>query len=280
VAFAPLALGGAIADSALTRGPSDECPCLQSKVTIDVSSVERIILHPEEILADPDGFWRSDRAYQLVDGWHSANNQPLDKNAWGGKIEVFCGLTQEEREIHPQLVAARQVAGLDSSFGARAVAYLCDFLPPEADLTTTIYFTTEIMASGFQREGDIVVHIANHEMQNLLVHEVFHRGYTSVYRQSGNPQPETDPVRLMYLSLQNEGLATYVAYLGLSLFPNFPVNDYELFADPEESERLRRDLNQLLREARSIPVDELRPRSWETGVRQRSYYVVNDRGDG
>jgi hypothetical protein len=269
VVLAPAAGADTSGDS-----PDHTCRCLRSQIAFDVTSVEKIYLQPEIILEDPDQFWQEDEAYRLVKQWHDNTRQPLDLDRWRERIRKIAELSPEERESHPQLRAVRSLAGIEASFAARVIPYLCEYLPPEADLTTTIYFTTEIMASGFQQSGNIVVHILNAEMQNLFLHEIFHRGYASMYKRSGNPQPETDLIRLMYLSTHNEGLATYIAYLGQSEFPNFPENDYALLDDPHEVDRLRTALNELLSAAPGLDPDDLRKRSWELGVRQRAYYVV------
>lgn len=137
------------------------------------------------------------------------------------------------------------------------------------------------MAAGFQESGDIVIHILNHELQNMFVHEVFHRGFVSVYRLSGNPDPETDPIRRMYLALQNEGLATYVAYEARTEFPqvgevgrSLVAGDYDLLESAEEVDRLVRELGELLSGAPDMAAEELQQKSWEIGVNARAYYVV------
>jgi len=276
-----IASAQSVQDAFVQSDDTVDCPCLRSTVRFDVSSVEKIILQPEKILEDPGRFWQQDEAYQLVRKWHDRTNQPLDLDGWRQGIEAIRDLTLLEREIHPQLVAARGLADVGPSFASRAVPYLCEFLPPEADLSTRIYFTTDIMAAGFQESGHIVIHILNHELLNLFVHELFHRGYATTYRRSGNPQPETDPIRLMYLALQNEGLATYVAYRGMTEFPeigqvgrSLVAGDYDMLSKPGEVARLHAGLGQLFGEAGQLNPDELRTRSWQVGVRERAYYVV------
>ncbi len=281
--LAPIEIGlaaQAAGDPARLDGAT-ECACLRSVVQFDVSSVEKILLRPEEILEDPDRFWKEDEAYELVARWHARTEQPLDLEAWQKQIEAIRDLPLAERENHPQLIAARGLAAIEDTFVAGAVPHVCAFLPPEADLSTTIYFTTEIMAAGFQESGDIVIHILNHELQNMFVHEVFHRGFVSVYRLSGNPNPETDPIRRMYLALQNEGIATYVAYEARAVFPqigevgrSLVAGDYDMLESAEEVDRLFNELVGLLSEAPDMAVEELQQRSWEVGVRRRAYYVV------
>jgi uncharacterized damage-inducible protein DinB len=281
--LAPIEMGLAAQTASDPARPDDavECACLRSVVRFDVSSVEKILLQPGEILEAPDRFWQEDGAYRLVSKWHTRIGQPPDLEAWKKRIEAIRDLPLAERERHSQLIAARDLAAIEHEFAAGAVPHVCAFLPPEADLSTTIYFTTEIMAAGFQESGDIVIHILNHELQNMFVHEVFHRGFVSVYRLSGNPDPETDPIRRMYLALQNEGLATYVAYEARTEFPqvgevgrSLVAGDYDLLESAEEVDRLLRELGELLSGAPDMAAEELQQKSWEIGVNARAYYVV------
>jgi hypothetical protein len=281
--LAPIKIGlaGQTAGDAARPDDETECACLRSVVQFDISSVEKILLQPEGILKAPDRFWQEDEAYRLVRKWHTRTDQPLDLEAWQRKIEAVRDLPLAEREGHPQLAAARGLAAIESAFVAGAVPHVCAFLPPEADVSTTIYFTTEIMAAGFQESGDIVIHILNHELQNMFVHEVFHRGFVSIYRLSGNPNPETDPIRRMYLALQNEGIATYVAYEARSEFPqigevgrSLVAGDYDMLENAEEVDRLLRELSGLLREVPDMAAEELQQESWQVGVNGRAYYVV------
>lgn len=262
-------------------GASLPCPCLESTLAFDVSSAEHIILRPEIILEDPERFWREDEAYQLVGLWHEATHQPPDMDKWRESIERLAKLSPSERESHSQLEAVRNAAADEQSFIEQAVPFLCEWLPPDADLSTTLYFTTEMMSAGFQQRGNVVIHALNADLTNLFVHEVFHRGYTYIYRKYVSSEMETDPRRLMYLSLQNEGMATYVAYRAREIFPHVGevgrsliATDYDLFEKPDEVARLLDELCTLHQEAGGLTADELRTRSWTIGIQGRANYVV------
>lgn len=269
-----------VEDSGKSTGKAD-CPCLQSKVRFDVSSVEKIILYPEKILADPDKFWKEDDAYQYLQQWHDRINQPPDLEKWRHGIEKLRDLSQSKREKHPQLIAARNLDAIEESFVVRVVPYLCGFLPPEADLSTTIYFTTEMISAGFEASGNIVIHILNHEVHNLFVHELLHRGVASMQQLSDNPLRSLGIFERMYWNLYNEGYATYVGYAGREEFPHIGkvgyslvAGDYKMLDEPEEIERLHAGLCKMFREAGTMDTDSLQNLSWEFGVNQRAYYVV------
>lgn len=260
----------------------NDCPCARSVVHLDVSSVERLILEPETVLADIERFWREDSAYRLVSKWHTRNDQPRNIENWERRIRAIADLSPDERIEHPQLEAARGLSRIEQSFVSRAIPYLCTFLPPEADLSTTFYFAAEIMPSGIQIDDDVVIHILNHKLQNLFVHELYHRGQTSLIDTLAEArQRESNPVFALYRTLQFEGVATYVGYMAQERFPqigkrgrSLVADDYHMLGDPDEVARLRAELNQLLREAPRMEADSLHQRQWELGVRQRAFYVV------
>jgi uncharacterized damage-inducible protein DinB len=259
-----------------------DCPCTRSAVRVDVSSVEKLLLEPEAVLADIERFWREDSAYRLVSKWHARNDQPRNIEDWQRRIRAIADLSADERQEHPQLEAARGLSRIEQSFASRAIPYLCTFLPPEADLSTTFYFAAEIMPSGIQIDNDIVIHILNHRLQNLFVHELYHRGQTSLIDTlAAARQRESDPVFVLYRALQFEGVATYVGYMAQERFPqigkrgqSLVAGDYHMLDDPDEVMRLRAELNQLLREAPRLEPDTLHQRQWELGVQQRAFYVV------
>ncbi|UCD94571.1 MAG: hypothetical protein JSU69_00530 [Candidatus Zixiibacteriota bacterium] len=261
--------------------PGGSCPCLESSVRFDISSMEKVYLHPEKILADPEKFWQDDDAYRLTQIWHKEVYLELDKENWIKEIEKISGLSQSERENHPEYRAAKNLAKIEKQFVSKAVSHLCEFLPDEADLSTTLLFTTKIMAAGFQREGNIVINILNHDVLNMFVHEIYHVGFAHIYKKYVTEELETDPLKLMHLQTQIEGMATYAGYKGLDEFPEIGnkektlvARDYELFSNPDEIKRLRAALVQLYREAADLEPDEIRSRSWELGNNQRAYYVV------
>ena len=55
--------------------------CLTSKFKFDNSSIEKIVMHPEDILEEPNKFWDNDSAYQLVKLWHKRVSFPIEETA-------------------------------------------------------------------------------------------------------------------------------------------------------------------------------------------------------
>jgi len=286
IVLAVVLMAGWLSAQTAERGPvlyadTADCQCLRSKVRFDVSSVEKIILQPEKILEDPEKFWQEDAAYRHVRMWHDQIEQPPDLQKWRDRIQKLAEVPPSERETHPQLATARNLAGMEGVFLDKAVPYLCGFLPPEADLSTTIYFTTEMLSAGFAGGGNIVIHILNGDVHNLFVHELLHRGHASIQSASDPPLRERPMMERMRFTLLSEGMATYIGYAGRDQFPQvgkvgsaLVAGDYAVLDQPEEIVRLRTGLNELFQAAPSMDPDSLRVKSFEFGVNQRAYYVV------
>jgi hypothetical protein len=125
--------------------------CLQSVIRFDDSSLEMLVLHPEAVLAHPDAFWTSDSAYRRVKQWHQNISLPVPMEQWNKWMLALKDIPVDDRAKNPQLVAAQTTIRNEKEFNERAIPYICSFLPKDCPkLTMTIYFTTAIMASGFQ----------------------------------------------------------------------------------------------------------------------------------
>jgi hypothetical protein len=261
------------------RKEKSNCPCLNSKIRFDDSSLEMLVLHPEEVLTNPDAFWANDSAYKMVKQWHKNISFPVPVDQWNKWMQDLKNVPVNERTKNTQLVAAQTTMKKEKEFNEKAIPYICSFLPmdcPELDIT--IYFTTAIMASGFQMGNSIVIYCANADKDNMFIHEMFHQGYDKCKQKnvSGNHQ---DSVNFdIYGSLQNEGMATYAGYKALSEFPHIRIDmlkdDYKMFENIEDVKSLLHSLNNLLKKAFTLTEKELRDSLWQLGSMDRAYYVV------
>jgi hypothetical protein len=256
-----------------------KCSSSQSIIRFDDSSIEKIILHPEDVLANPDAFWASDSAYQLVKLWHQRVSFPIPMEQWKGWMQSFKNLPVEDREKNSQLIAARTTLKNGKEFNEKAIPYICSFLPKDfPDICTTIYFTTAIMASGFQSGNSIVIYGANADKDNLLIHELFHQGFDKCKPKRIESSSQDSVIFQIYNDLQNEGMATYVGYKGLKEFPHCRTDllkdDYKLFENPEEINALLNKMNELFKKSFTLKEKELKDTLWQIGSIDRAYYVV------
>jgi tetratricopeptide (TPR) repeat protein len=258
-------------------------PCLGSAVVVDTTSLDAIVNHPDRVLADPEGFWAGDAAYVLVKRWHTAlAHVEIPWDEWRAKVERFAAMTDEERAADPSVELASEVAAARDSWSSRSVPLICSFLPDtRAPLDTTIYLSAALKPYAFMTQGKIVVDATSPRFQDnldtildLITHEVFHIGYG--WRRHARRELELENPTLYHMldSLQNEGMATYLGWQALEVFPEAVQEDYSMLDDPSEVRRLTTALNDLFATASAMAPDDLRSASWEVGVTGRAYYVV------
>jgi hypothetical protein len=257
----------------------NQCLCLQSKIQFNISSIEKIVLHPEEILADPDAFWSSDSAYRLVKQWHKDISFPIPVDQWNKWMQDLKAIPDNERAKNLQLIASQSTIRKEKEFNERAIPYICSFLPKDCPkITTTFYFTTAIMASGFQMGNSIVIYGANADKDNLFIHELFHRGFDQYSHIRSYSSHQDSLISQIYNDLQNEGMATYVGYKALKEFPHCRTDmlkdDYKMFENIEDVKSLLNTMNYLLKKAFILSEKELKGSIWQVGSTDRAYYVV------
>lgn len=256
-----------------------KCPCLQSVIRFDDSSLETLILHPEIVLAHPDSFWISDSAYRRVKQWHQNILFPVPMEQWNKWMQTLKNTSINDRAKNPQLVAAQTSIRKEKEFNEKAIPYVCSFLPKDCpEITTTIYFTTAIMASGFQMGNSIIIYGANADKDNLFIHELFHRGFDQYKQKRLCSDHQDSVISQIYGDLQNEGMATYVGYKGLKEFPHCRTDmlkdDYKMFEDIKDVKLLLHSMNNILNKAFTLTEKELKDSLWRVGSTDRADYVV------
>jgi hypothetical protein len=261
------------------RDEQSTCPCLQSEIRFDDSSLEMLVLHPDSVLANADAFWAGDSAYKLVKQWHTNVSLPLPTEQWNKWMHALEDVPAIDRLTNPQLVAARSTIRKGKEFSKRAIPYLCTFLPENCPkITTTIYFTTAIMASGFQMGHSIVIYGANADKDNMFIHELFHQGFDHYRQNRPCANRQDSAIANIYASLQNEGMATYVGYKALKEFPHCRTDllkdDYKMFKNTEDVKSLLNAMNNLLKNSSTLTEKSLKDSLWQVGSVDRAFYVV------
>jgi hypothetical protein len=255
--------------------------CSTSSVTFDASSIETIILHPEQILQDVDAFWEGDRAYWLVSRWLDDVRYQRPMFSWLPLIEDRAKVPAADRTESDLLGVTRDLMAREKAFLAGAIPHICSFIPDGAvGIDTKVYFTTMIPQNAFQKHYNVVVNVSHPDwkkdpstIMNTLVHELFHVVFYRYEPLMTETQFDDSEKYDVLLNLMNEGMATYVAYATLPAYPAM-IADYALLDDPHEVRRLMSELNTLLSSVDSLPADEFRMRMWTVGVQQRALYIA------
>jgi hypothetical protein len=261
---------------------TDSPPCVSSHIAFDVSSIEHMFLRPEDVLANVDRFWEEDGAYRRAKAWHELNNIPIPLDEWRENLTRLVSTPAAERSNHAVFALGKALADSHADFMKQALPLICSYLPDtNVKLDTTVYFTAYTTARSFAVNDNIVINIMEpywhgdrEHLLNAITHEVFHIGYGRSTASQTRSRQGDDRFYPLHRQLQNEGMATYVAYKAVALYPAAGDKDYPLLTNPADVIELRRKLNALFGQAASLPADELQKRSWDVGVMQRAYYIV------
>ena len=300
------------ADAGEPPGISNVLGCLQSRVTFDGSAVRMICLTPESVLEDMDAFWDRNDTFRLVRLWHRYREIPCSKEVWRTRVNKFTGIPPGERNQQPTIALCEKLLRRRDEFHRLAIPHICSFLPHgEVEFRTTVHFALGTDFSGFAADNFIVISISDpywasndSAILNAAVHEVFHIGYGL----RSHLRTER-PLKNRFLgdilqTLQNEGIATYVAYRARSMFPAPSEADFLKLENEADVLASLQRLGALFRrverrqnaggehppsrdgpawmpewlarflglEARMTPA-ESRRELWRIGVEQRAYYV-------
>ncbi len=254
--------------------------CKKSKIVFDTTTLEKIVEDPQWILENEELFWKEYRPQKLVRKWAKHVNYEINYSEWREKIQAWENLSQTEHDQHDLLKIAERILSAKDEFLEMALPHDCAFLPAGVDLSVTVQFTAFIPPFAFAME-DLVIDVASYywkgnpeHVLNLLVHEIFHVGY-SFYRTLQNEKGTIDDTLYQILdNIVNEGICTYVGYRALPIFPVEDEHDYRMLEKEEEVDRLIAETNTVLSEFGKISTDKLRKLSWDKGVIGRAYYVT------
>jgi len=243
-------------------------------------SFRALILEPQRVLESPEAFWDSDTAYRVLSYWHEASGTPIPHDAWRAALEQYASSPPGQRQA--LLAVVEGIEAEQQTFQRRARGHIASYLPPGAldRARPEIHLTTFAVPNAINLHDFLVINVHHPDfggdprrILHTLIHELFHSGY-------GACQPaRTEPglagtVYSLLETLQNEGMATYVAWRASDLYADPENRDYRMLEDPDEVRRLRGEINSLLAAGSKLDSAELRQRSWDRGVQRRAYYVV------
>lgn len=284
MALLPLVLPGV----ARTSGSSDN-PEGAWNIYFDTQSIEHILLKPETILVNPELFWKTDRAYQLADNWH--RNTKIDKNTkdyynkWLSFLKEQATLPIEERKKGSAFTYLDSLTPFIKKYNTLSIAHIRKFLPENnISFDAGIFITTKTFPYAFMTSGNIVIDVLSPKFNmdsnfifNLLTHEAFHLGYGyNRYLRNETPLEDEFIYNTQLDSLQNEGMAVYMAYKAQDFFPCPKEQDYVFLEDPAEVAKRLQWINEILKDAdeKTLSKEKIREKSWDRGVTQRAYYVA------
>jgi len=258
--------------------------CQDSKIRFDDSSIKRIFTDPEGVLEDVYDFWEKEVPYKTTMEWSDATRVPIDYEGFRAKLEELKIQSPEDRRRNEAYRLSERIIESAPTFRARALPHVCSYLPEGARVDSVVRTACFIPPWAYCARGSVIINTSHRHWENdagmvlnIVVHELFHMGFGRYIEPVDFSKMETreQTADLITMSLQNEGMATYVAYRARSIFPSSTVDpDYTMLENRADILRLGEKINRLLELSRTESFEEIRDTIWQEGVMTRAYYVV------
>jgi len=174
---------------------------------------------------------------------------------------------QRERNSIARLIASY----LGSNKTIDAYVYFVAFTTPYAFCVEENKIGIDITGDEWGFDTDCIL--------NMTIHEIYHVGYransSDLNSLEGDPTDEKSFIRFCYAYLQSEGMATYVGYKALNLYPSdYRHDDYRLLEDSTRVLKAIGQIGKLLRDAGTNPIDSMNQKAWDVGVTDRAFYIA------
>ena len=258
--------------------------CQDSEIRFDDSSIKRIFTDPEGVLEDISGFWENEIPYKATMEWSDATRVPIDYEGFRARLEELKDQSPEDRRRHEAYRLSERIMESAPTFTARALPHVCSYLPEGARVDSVVRTACFIPPWGYCARVSVIINTSHRHWEddagmvlNIIVHELFHVGFGHYIEPINYSKMKTreQTIDLITRGLQNEGMATYVAYRARNIFTSLTVDpDYTMLENRADILRLGKKINHLLELGRSEPFGEIRDTIWQEGVRSRAYYVV------
>ncbi|HSG44699.1 MAG TPA: DUF5700 domain-containing putative Zn-dependent protease [Anaerolineales bacterium] len=223
------------ASSGISYDPADEDYCASYEITIDITQVDAIYLHPETILADPEAFLSSDPTSIRLANLRNLYNEPLNMKQWVRQIERIADLPMDKREQERSFRYSNEVLAGKETFCRIVIPHVLSYLPEEVEIGATYYIAAlDPLEVGFTDRGGIVTAVSHPvyryaerlfgqgtpAIYNNMTHELFHHGYLDSPLWQTEDPVENGAMRELIRNLQNEGMAVNAGYQIREAYPS------------------------------------------------------------
>jgi len=221
-------------------------PCLASSVEFNNTSINKIFFEPDEVLEDPRSFWKREIPYNRTIRWAEWSLVDIDYLKFEKIVRVLSKWPEKKRRGHKFLK-----------------------------------FSDRLIGDG---DGNIIIDVSSKKWKqdtgwvlNLIIHEIYHLGY--VRHNPGislkKAMDDEDFMENILWQVQNEGMATWVAYKGRNIFPIYETErDYEMLESDKDIDRLFGEVNSLIRTVKKNQSQKTQKLVWKVGVKSRGFYIV------
>jgi hypothetical protein len=257
------------------------------KIFFDDSAARYVLENPEKALnIERDSIWKSFEGYRITLVWHEKSSVPVTWKVWERGLNKF--LYQDTSLIKKSLTLADSLKSKVNREQNTIVQHISSYSYEKTKINAFIYFVAFTIPYAFCVDTNkIGIDITGSEWNfdtdcilNTVIHEIYHIAYKlnspDYFKYIANdPIDRESFVRFNYAYLQSEGMATFVAYKALNLFPSdYRHPDYELLENDSTVKIAIHQINLLSEMAMTMPLDTLLQECWKMGVEQRAYYIA------
>ena len=257
------------------------------KIFFDDSAARYVLENPEKALnKERDSIWKSFEGYRITLVWHEKSSVPVTWKVWERGLNKF--LYQDTSMIKKSLTLADSLKFKVNREQNKIAQHISSYLSEETKFDVFIYFVAFTYPYAFcVDKNKIGIDITGDEWNfdtdcilNTTIHEIYHVGFklnSPDYDKyiAIDPTSQETFIRFNYACLQSEGMATFVAYKALNLFPSdYRHPDYELLENDSTVKKAIHQINLLSEMAETMPLDSLLQECWKMGVEQRAYYIA------
>jgi hypothetical protein len=262
---------------------------------INDSAARYVLADLPRAFTEKDSIWKRFRGYQILTEWHKRNAVPVSDRIKAALELYKKDTTNVSRFIKTQYLDIMDSLGQSYNIYKIDISkHLLSYLPSKKGFNVNIYIIALGTCTGTTLNNDIMVDIwAGYGIKagyilNGIIHEVYHVGfeqYKPDFDQLTNVTPTTNRMffRKMFNEIQNEGMATWVAYnalkngyatLEIKKSDNLLSNDYFMLESDSAVKKSISQINMLIERTKFIPLDSLNKEAWEVCAMQRASYVA------
>ncbi|MFN2145341.1 MAG: DUF5700 domain-containing putative Zn-dependent protease [Anaerolineales bacterium] len=252
----------------------------ESQINLTTDNLDQLINHPEEVLANYEEFWETERVQFCTRKWAEHLNYEIPHDKVVAMIQEWADLSPEERENHSLKKNAAILIAEKDALLEKALPHLHSYFPPETDLSVDIHLTAFNPSRGFAML-DIVVNVQAPHWQgdarnilNAIVHEIGHVGHSYCRTLWTEPKAEPEMKHRVLDNLNSEGICTYIGYTAQSFAPAPGDQDYPQIEDPERVKEAFAQTNEIIGQIGAVPDEDIQKMTLDTGIQGRAYYVV------
>ncbi len=253
--------------------------------SFDDQAARYVLENPIDALTNKrDSIWNTFEGFRITRVWHEKSSFPITWDLWERGLNRFL---EDTSLIRRALALADSLTRKAQEEQSSIAQHISSYLSAKEPIEASVYFVAFTIPYAFcVEQNKIGIDITGDEWHfdtdcilNTTIHEIYHVGFklnSPDYRYIANDPKDSETfMRFCYAYLQSEGMATYVGYKALELFPsNYRHEDYDLL---EDDSRVRKALGQieiLLEDAKTLAIDSLESEAWNMGVSERAFYIA------